>query len=255
MNQVPTHASASFGSSRLIRFLSGLAVSNVEISHKYFVARIGQLVDFSDSIILAAAHRRLSSTPFEEKACSVEAVKEEFLRVRNDMVQSIIKSTTPNAPRGGIKLPQLRAGDPIEFISRYEPYQRFYVLHQRTIETKVHAFRIKVREDIRGVSARLAQLSALDTALGDTLLVNTRNFFAVLPRLLEKRFEYHRTQHQQAVATMENDDPALWVLPGGWLDKFYSEIQGLLLAELEVRLQPILGLIEALIKEVETTDD
>jgi hypothetical protein len=46
------------------------------------------------------------------------------------------------------------------------------------------------------------------------------------------------------------DDPALWMQPGGWLANFCRELQGVLLAELDLRLQPTVGLIEALSNEV-----
>jgi hypothetical protein len=246
MNQTPSHA--FFGSSRLIRFLSGLAVSNVELSHKHFVERLGQLIDFSDSIILASAHRGLPSMPFEPNTYSVEEIKDEFLCVRSAMVQSIIKSTTPNAKPSGRKLPNPRNGDPVEMVTMYEGYRHFYVQHQRDMDTKIHNLRLQIRKEISGVSPKLAQLSALDTVLGDTLLMNTRKFFAGIPRLLAKRFEYLLQEHKDELG----GDPDLWTAPGGWLEKFYKEIQGLLLAELEVRLQPVLGLIEAFMKEVET---
>jgi hypothetical protein len=45
------------------------------------------------------------------------------------------------------------------------------------------------------------------------------------------------------------DDPALWMQPGGWLAGFRKELQDALLAELDVRLQPTVGLIEAFSNE------
>jgi Protein of unknown function (DUF3348) len=37
-----------------------------------------------------------------------------------------------------------------------------------------------------------------------------------------------------------------WIKPGGWLSAFCIEMRELLLAELEVRLQPVVGMINAL---------
>ncbi len=48
----------SLGSSRLVRFLTDLSVSDTQVSHRQFTERLGQLIDFSDSINLSAAHAR-----------------------------------------------------------------------------------------------------------------------------------------------------------------------------------------------------
>ena len=69
--------------------------------------------------------------------------------------------------------------------------------------------------------------------------------------LLERRFEHLRKTHQLGLdAAQQQDAPVLWRQPGGWLDVFGKEMQEVLLAELEVRLQPVVGLIEAFSNEV-----
>ena len=63
-----------------------------------------------------------------------------------------------------------------------------------------------------------------------------------VPLLLKDRFEQLR--RQQAGDTP--DAPP----PGAWLDTFAGEFQEALRAELELRLQPVAGMIEALGNEV-----
>lgn len=244
---------SSLNSSRLIRFLSDLEVSDTQLTHARFAERLGNLIDFSDSIILSAAHIELPNTKFEPKTGSTEHIQDSFLELRSNLVQSIIKSTTPGAGLHRIKLPVPTSDEPLDKVTTYEAYHRFYALHQRDMDLKIQQFRLQLREDISALSPTLAKLAILDRALGDTLHMHTRRFFAVIPRLLEKRFSYLWGNHQQAVTPDKTDDPESWVLSGGWLEKFYKEIQGLLLAELEVRLQPVIGLIEALNKEVSTS--
>jgi hypothetical protein len=123
------------------------------------------------------------------------------------------------------------------------------VNHQREIIFKLNKLRADTRLAVSTHSARLAQLVALDTALEATLNVHTQKLFAGVPRLLGKRFDALYQQHQQTMTDQEPDDPQMWGEPGGWLVQFNREMQGLVLAELEVRLQPILGLIEALNEE------
>ena len=42
-----------------------------------------------------------------------------------------------------------------------------------------------------------------------------------------------------------DDEPQRWALPGGWLFAFEQDLRALLLAELQVRLEPLAGLLEA----------
>ncbi len=55
---------------------------------------------------------------------------------------------------------------------------------------------------------------------------------------------------EMAVASMAwdlaGDDPADWTQPGSWLEAFCQDTQAVLLAELELRLKPVAGLIAAL---------
>ncbi|MDX1692857.1 MAG: DUF3348 family protein [Ketobacteraceae bacterium] len=251
MNQAVS--SASLGSSRLIRFIAELSVCQTELTHKQFAERLGSLIDFSDSIILSAAHLNLPTMAFEPSQESTRNVNEEFLRIRTTLVQNIIKSTTPGAEPGRIRLPSPALGASREDLLNFEHYHRFYALHQREMDMKIERLRQQVREEIASISPGLAQLSVLDGAISDTLLVHTRRFLGVVPRLLEQRFRFLRPEQAPGQETLDlEDDPESWLRPGGWLARVYRDIQGLLLAELDVRVQPVMGLIEALNKEVET---
>ncbi len=251
MTQTATLASPK--GSRLVRFLSELSVTGVEVSHKNFAERLGRLIDLSDSIALSKTHGQLTSISAEaatrtDSKAFAESVLNELLQTREQMVQFILRSFSPET--GWLTLPTANAKATPEELMAYEAYQRFYVTHQREIDFKAKSLRRHCREAISDLSPQMAQLAALDAALDDTLEVDARKLFTGVPRLLGKRFKYLLQQHQQ---TMEGqrDDPSQWTLPGGWLDVFYKEMQGLLLAELEARLQPALGLIEALNTEVE----
>ena len=266
MTQAPLNV--SLNGSRLIRFLSDLAVSDVEVSHKQFTEKLGQLVSFSDAITLSAVHSKLSKMAFEPTEASSESVRAEFLRVREVLVKSIIMSFTLSTRPSTIPLPVPKADATPDKAIPYEPYQRFYARHQREIDFKVESLQLYVRDSVSGLSLELAQLVALDVALGDVLAVHARRLFAVIPKLLSKRFKHLRAEHERALANSEGsanstgcansadlDHPAEWVNPGGWLHAFYQEMQGLLLAELDVRLQPILGLVEALNEQLETSNE
>jgi hypothetical protein len=173
-------------------------------------------------------------------------------------VESVIRSFVGD-PGARIKVPSLNTRIPTEQLSRFEPYHRFYAAHQREFESRVRPLQLVVRDAIRGLSPEMMQLVALDEGVGDALSVHTRKYLAVIPQLLAKRFDLLLAESQQGDAAAHRDgqedraDEALlktWTASSGWLGRFYQEMQGLLLAELELRLLPILGLVEAANEQV-----
>ena len=139
-----------------------------------------------------------------------------------------------------------------EKILDFDPYRRFYSAHQAEMSYRVQDMQGRVREAASCLSPELAQLAMLDKTFEKLLTHRAREFFAVVPKqLLRKRFDFLRQELRQEhqvrkTGVEQDDDPLTWVEPSGWLDKFYREMRELLLAELEVRLQPVLGLIETL---------
>jgi hypothetical protein len=125
----------------------------------------------------------------------------------------------------------------------------------------VVTLRRQLQQIMSGRSATLAQLAALDNSMADTMADFSRRIFAGIPHLLAKRFYYLNQQYRQAraenaelddgQANSVQDESSRWLKKGGWLDRFIREMQAVLLAELELRLMPVFGLIEAL--EVEKT--
>ncbi len=247
---------------RLVRLLSDLAVSDVEFSHKNFTERLGRLIDFGESMRFSAQHDKLRRMTFEPSPTSSEILKEEILRVRMSLLQSVVESFVPGAGTTRRKLPTLNTGVPLDKLATFEPYNRFYVSHQREFESKIQTLQIGVSGAVCGVSAELAQLAALDEAVRGTLSMHTRKSLAVIPRLLGKRFDFllqeHRSRHDEPGLAVSEDQSEENILkigaqPDGWLDRFFKEMQGLLLAELELRLLPVLGLVEAVNEQVGKT--
>ncbi len=228
--------------SRLVRALSDLAVSDVQVSHRHFARRLGRLIDLSDSISLSSVHGEMKNAHFEAGPASGEAITAEFLRVRNGLVSTIVKSFSPGQSRVRIRFPRAESDAPDAGGSGYEPYGKFYAAHQRDMEFKIQQLQGQVRGVAAGASPQLAQLASLDKALGDTLQVHTRKFFASIPRLLSRRFEHLLSDYDNRTDT--------W---GQLMQLFSRDVQGLLLAEVETRLLPTQGLIEALHTTSEST--
>lgn len=197
--------------------------------HRDFADRLGLMLNFGDSIILSDAHKVKPEKGFLRNTDSAEDLKQEVLRTKNTLVQRVVQSCTPGSENPRIRWPTV---EPVGDLS-YDPFYRFYLAHQREQDLALRVLRAGARDALSGCSPGLKKLSVLDQALDDTLWDHTRRFFALIPRLLERRFALLQKQQQPQ-----------------WLIQFRKDIQALLLAELDLRLQPILGMVEALEKEV-----
>jgi hypothetical protein len=247
MNNDYSTPQASINGSRLIRALEGLTVSDVEVSHKHFAMRLGQLIDLSDSISISQVHGRRSAAGFEPSENTSEAVEAEFLQVHSSVVGSIIKSFEKGAGPGRIRFPRPGANAPADSVDGYQPYGKFYAAQQREMDFKIQQLRRHVRAHVARTSPELAQLAALDEVLGDTLAVHSRKFFARIPGLLGRRFDQLLTSYHQPQDKAQDD-------AGTWLELveiFGRDMRELLLAEVEARLLPTQGLIEALHSGIE----
>lgn len=114
------------------------------------------------------------------------------------------------------------------------PETAAYRLHhrsaQRAMARAVDLLRARVRPAVAAQSPRLRQLAALDAALADALAVRQEELLGRLPLLLEAHWRARR-------------DAA------GWHAGYAAALHALLRAELELRLQPVDGLIEAVREE------
>ena len=114
------------------------------------------------------------------------------------------------------------------------------------MEVKLAALRAQMRQWLSRSTPALRQLAALDGVMEQMLGTREQRLWALLPGYLERRLAHRLQQHQQALQTSGQDDaPQRWRQPGGLLWTFEQDLQALLLAEMQVRLQPIVGLLEA----------
>lgn len=245
----------SFTSSQLVRLLADLANENAAESKKSFAERLGQWLDLNDAIALSGVvNARVGSSAeaqFRAPAAATESLQEEVRSVRTALVDSITTDGVFKAGKVRIKLPTPAPGAPIETAASYLPYRRYYLAHQREMDASIGLVRTKVQKALATHSPALHQLAALDAVMDKAMGERQRDLLLTIPLLLEKRFDQLRQTHQQALAARQQaDDPELWLQAGGWLAVFCRDMQSVLRAELEVRLQPVMGLIEALSKKV-----
>ena len=231
----------NFNSSRFVRFLAELSIVDAAESKQAFAERLGQWLDFADAIALHAAHGNAAAQRGGGAESSTELANE-FAAARAAWASSIAASCA--------KWPTLAAAADLDPAAAYAPYRRFYSAQQGEMDVAIRPWRNKARRALAQAGSKFGQLASLDGALDKILGARERQLLATVPVLLERRFALLASAHRQRLAeTGQPDDPARWGAPGGWLADFGKELTIVLLAELDLRLQPTVGLIEALSNE------
>lgn len=234
----------SFDSSRLIRALSDLVSTDAAPPRQSFADRLGQWLDFADAIALFSALNGSTDAAGGPATAEHPALRDEFARVRGALLDSINTDgvLTPGKARIRLPAPAWHASTP--GAADYLPYHRYYLAHQRDMGAAIAPLRASVRAGLAQRAPALRQLAALDGVLDQALAPRERSLLATVPQLLGRRFEQLHQAHRNALTTP--DDPARWLQPGAWLHTFCQDMRAVLLAELELRLQPVAGLLEAL---------
>lgn len=238
-----------FHSSRLTRTLAGMGALGAAEPGNAFAEQLGLWVDFKGAITLSSVHNAPVASSNQAKSGApsgvAASIAQEFARARAALESAIATSGTPGAAR--LALPTPAPGASVEEARAYAPYRRYHQAIQRDLETKVGALRARVRDAVAQASPTLRQLAALDGAFDAILCEREARLLATVPSLLEKRFQQLLQAHQQALAdSQQADSVELWMAPGAWLARFCAELQSVLLAELDLRLQPSMGLLDAL---------
>lgn len=218
MVQVPRRA--GFSGSTLVRLLARLTDIDVADSKRSFADRLSQWLGWTDAITLSSVlNGEVSNAPLRLRnplaASSTEEA--ECVRVRAVLVTAINGDLAPsrNAATGTT--------------TDFAPYRRRYIARQQAMETNIAGLRRRVRVALASKSPAMVQLAALDAVMERALAVHEQRLLATVPGLLEKYFK--RMAHGE---------------PEAWRDAFVKDMQSVLLAELEIRLQPVEGLLEAL---------
>jgi len=220
--------------SRLVNLLTQLTDFKLGSARYNLAERLGHLVGVSGSMDLARGLRQLPQQASQSKNTDVVVLQDDFLSTRVRMMNTIIDSFSPESGDPQKKVPSEATGIRAEALKTFAPYKRFYTTHQIEIAVGVKNLRTRIRVGMSSFSAQMHQLAELDSTLDQSLEVHARKLFDAIPKLLEPRFQELLKQHQ------ENDEATQW------LELFHQDMRELLLAELDVRLQPVLGLLEAI---------
>lgn len=234
--------------------------AGVEPSRQDFAERLSQWLSPVDAVRLDAALHSIKALGAQAskagpalKVSSTASADQECRRVKALLVKGIDASHKALADGSQANSTLFQPKATKEMDAQYAPYYQRYLDQQRQMELKVAPLRAHVRQVLSMASMTLRQLAALDAQLEAALGAREKKLLSTVPVFLEKRFEQLSAAHQQSlVATGQEDGAHLWRQPGGWLDVFGQQWRETLLAELDARLEPVVGLMEALSKEVGT---
>lgn len=238
----------NFHSSHLMRTLCDLAVIETDGPGIAFGEKLGLWIDFADAIALTRVlNAGQKDLPTSHPATEGSPVQDAFTKARAGLEAAVTKSSAPNTGRTRAELSLPKLDLPLDDPKAYTPFRRYHQAHQRDMENNVRSVRAKVRDGVAARSPRLRQMVALDAAFEGILGEREARLLSTIPSLMEKRFNQLRKAHLQTQPT--DDAPDLWMKPGAWMARFCAELQTVLLAELDLRLQPAVGLLEALHNE------
>ncbi|WP_439517610.1 DUF3348 family protein [Hydrogenophaga sp.] len=210
-----------FNRSPLVRQLAAWLPAEAHAAPRRDIGeRLGEWLNVADAIALHSAHQGLPHTRMRRRAgqrLDALAAQAELLRVRDTLSRSI--AAPPIHP--------VQASD-----AEFAPHHQRHLDLQRKMELAIDAFREHLRQALSHTSVRLAQLAALDAVLDQMLGGREQKLLAGIPALLKSRFQQLRKAQ-----------------PQDWPPIFEHDFQQTLRAELDLRLQPVTGLVEALTEE------
>jgi hypothetical protein len=190
-----------------------------------FAARLAAWLDWTDAVALSAAlNAGLAEPPAAEPqdaaAPGVGDLASACARVRQELGQ---------LATAGVNFAAEAAKPQASPASDFSPCRRDYLAHQRAMDASIGTLRAQVRADLASRSPALRQLAALDAAMDQALRPRERHLLARVPVLLQAHFEHLHRQPAQ-----------------GSRDRYNQDMQSVLLAELDLRFEPIDGMLEAL---------
>jgi hypothetical protein len=216
--------------STLAAWLTRLDLLDAPMATQPLTDGLARWLGWTDAIALAAA---LQASPTAgtgdgmarppHDAASIAGVEREHARVQASLVRAIEddRETATDAD--------------------FAAHRRRCLALQQAMAADVGALRTRVRTALACRSPALGRLAALDAVLGQALVQREQALLAMLPTLLERHFERLRPAAAAGGDTADGTPH-----PGAWLQTFRLDMKRLLRAELDLRLQPVQGLIDAL---------
>lgn len=233
----------------LIRLLARLADADVSEPRQSLADRLGQWLGWTDAIALSTALNAQPPASLAPAGAGARAFGREdatlCASVRSALTKAIAREGAPPADaRRAVRAPAPAVA--ADTLADFADFRQRYLSLQQTMETDIGQLRARLRVLLAAQTPAHARLAAVDAIMERSLGARERSLLACVPALLGAYFARLRAAEQQALADAEASGDIAAVTPGTWLAVFRKEMQSVLLAELEVRFQPVEGLLAAL---------
>lgn len=230
-----------------IRLLARLTDVDVPQSHHVLSDRLGQWIDWTRAVALSRALDGAMPAAAADAPGFDSAVEDEVARARVLLSDAIASDLAlPSARRRGSELDHVEEGC-ADAVVDYAFFHQRYLAMQRAMLAATGRLRGRLRDMLAQKSADMARLAEVDAVMELTLSPREQSLLAAVPKLLGEHFDRLQQAGQAPLAeTPPSERAQAAIRPGEWLRVFRKDMQSVLLAELDVRFQPIEGLLAAL---------
>jgi hypothetical protein len=236
----------------LIRVLARLTDHDVTESSQSLSDRLSQWLGWTDAIGLSTAlsghlpggHPSAVSVGAPANGHAEEA---ECTRVRTSLTNAIVGDSTFAATRRRASAQAPAPDAAADTAVDYAVFRQRYLSIQQTMETAIGNLRGRLRTTLAARTPAMARLAVVDAVMERALSAPEHNLLATVPGMLAGHFERLRGAERATLAAAEAASEVAGVRSGAWLDVFRKDMQSVLLAELDLRFQPVEGLLAAVL--------
>ncbi|MGO1070429.1 DUF3348 domain-containing protein [Lysobacter sp. CA199] len=231
-----------------IRVLARLTAADVPPPPQSLSDQLSQWIDWTHAVALSTALDGKPPAPLLDDRILSSADENECARVRAALAAAIAADPAFAAPK--------RESTPVSIgngataasaavkSADYAFFRQRYQAMQQAMEAGVGRLRERLRAMLTHGTVEMARLAAVDAVMERALSRRERSLLSGSPALLADHFERLRQAAHEA-QTQARDDTSS-AASDTWLDVFRKDMRNVLLAELDVRLQPAEGLLAAL---------
>ena len=235
-----------FSGPTLVRLLARLTDVDVPESGQSLSDRLSLWLGWTDAIALAAVLDGKPPAMAPGGPTFDSEQDRESLKLRTTLADAIASDTefTAARPAAGSR-PRTQAVPKAPTDADYSSFRQRYLSLQHTMENGIGAC-AALRGMLAGRNPEMTRLAMVDAIMERSLSVRERALMTTIPTLLGAHFERLRKAEQSAQEEAEVAEMPPPAKPGAWLDTFRKDMRSVLLAELDIRFQPVEGLLAAL---------
>ncbi|WP_109480284.1 DUF3348 domain-containing protein [Paraburkholderia sp. C35] len=234
----------------LVRLLARLTAADACASSQSLSDQLSQWLGWTDAIALSTA---LNTAPpaVASGARGAGSAGSESARVRAALADAIAGDS--------VLAPKRRRGSahhaPAEAELSYADFRQCYLALQQAMETRIGSLRGRLRSLLAAQTPDMTRLAVVDAIMERSLGARERSLLGAVPGMLKSHFErLQKAAQAEQAAQVQSEGAsrdqagaaATRAQPGAWLDVFRKDMQSVLLAELDIRFQPVEGLLAAL---------